>query len=890
MKKILKIVAWNANGLVNHIHELKIFLFTEEIDICLISESHNTSQTFINIRGYKIYNANHPSNLARGGVTIFVRENIKHYEHSKIEKEQMQVATISLQINNKNCNMSAIYCPPRYNLKSIDFVELFQTLGPCFILGGDLNAKNVFWGSRLNSPKGKELLKAGRLMKCNFHSGNRPTYWPTDTLKLPDLIDFFISKGINKDHILIQNSDDLSSDHSPVIMTLTEYVIVKPQPPTLTNHNTNWDSFRFYVNASICLNVSLKTPYEIEKELDNLIECIQAASWKSMQINNETVRKSCSAETKKLIIEKRKARKKWQKHRTAENKNKVNQLTNKIKSLLKATENAALTNRLKNLTATKDTEFSLWKTTKEFFKSSQTIPPIKKADNTWAKSPIEKANLFADHLENTFKPFPNLTSDENIVRITKYDSRSIPRITRNELISVITNDIKSHKAPGYDLITGKILKELPENGVRKLLYIINASLRLRYVPNQWKVAEVIMIPKPGKQPNDRKSYRPISLLPTMSKVFEKLILKRLIPILVGRNLIPTHQFGFRSKHSTIEQVHRVSNIIEKALNEKKICSGILIDVAQAFDKVWHDGLNFKLHRDLPEEYSKLLESYITERYFRVKHEEEYSTIRKIEAGVPQGSVLGPTLYILFTRDIPTPPDTKIATFADDTVVLVTGKSISETTNKLQIATDCILHWTKKWRIQLNESKSTHINFTYKNITPQHIYMNNNIIPYANTAKYLGFTLDAKLKWKEHVKKKVNELKLNLRKMYWLFSPKSKITIENKLLLYQQILKPKWTYGIQLWGCTAKTNIKLIQTFQNKVLRLITDSPWYIRNDDIHRDLNITTVSDEIAISAKRHAQRLLQHTNEELRDVIRNPMQQRRLRRTLPTDLYLMNA
>ena len=169
-------------------------------------------------------------------------------------------------------------------------------------------------------------------------------------------------------------------------------------------------------------------------------------------------------------------------------------------------------------------------------------------------------------------------------------------------------------------------------------------------------------------------------------------------------------------------------------------------------------------------------------------------------------------------------------------------------------------------------------------------MNNNEVPYANTAKYLGFTLDAKLKWKEHVKKKIEELKINLRKMYWLFSPNSNISLKNKLLLYQQILKPKWTYGIQIWGCTAKSNIKLIQTFQNKVLRLITNSPWYIRNDDIHRDLDIPYVNDVIKIYAKKHAQKLLQHMNEDFRDVILNPMQHRRLKRTIPTDLHLLNV
>ena len=120
-----------------------------------------------------------------------------------------------------------------------------------------------------------------------------------------------------------------------------------------------------------------------------------------------------------------------------------------------------------------------------------------------------------------------------------------------------------------------------------------------------------MIPKPGKPPHEAASYRPISLLPVMSKLFEKLLIKRLKPIIERKNLIRNHQFGFQSKHSTIDQVHRITNIIEQALEEKKVCSALFLDVAQAFDKVWHKGLNCKLRTILPKQYAKILESYLT---------------------------------------------------------------------------------------------------------------------------------------------------------------------------------------------------------------------------------------------------------------------------------------
>jgi hypothetical protein len=264
-------------------------------------------------------------------------------------------------------------------------------------------------------------------------------------------------------------------------------------------------------------------------------------------------------------------------------------------------------------------------------------PPIKKEDGTWARMNEQKAELFAEHLTDTFQPYPQQTAEENIPATNNEDETPITLVTPAEVSKEITKNISIKKAPGFDLITGQILKELPRKGIVKLTYLINAAFRLQYVPMQWKVAEVIMIPKPGKPPNEKTSYRPISLLPTISKLFEKLLLKRLKPIIEDKKLIPNHQFGFRNKHTTIDQIHRITTTIERTLEEKKICSIIFLDVAQAFDKVWHEGLKYKLDINLPKQYSQLLKSYISNRHFRVKHEDSYSEIKKNQLEFHKGA-------------------------------------------------------------------------------------------------------------------------------------------------------------------------------------------------------------------------------------------------------------
>jgi hypothetical protein len=138
--------------------------------------------------------------------------------------------------------------------------------------------------------------------------------------------------------------------------------------------------------------------------------------------------------------------------------------------------------------------------------------------------------------------------------------------------------------------------------------------------------------------------------------------------------------------------------------------------------------------------------------------------------------------------------------------MAVGESNENSTKKLQSALNKIAIWTKKWRIELNESKSVHVDFTNKRITQWPIYINGTQIPYANTVKYFGMTLGIKLRWKEHIKMKRDKLNTIFRKLYWLLGHNSELSIYNKLILYKQVLRPVWSYGIQLWGCASDSTL------------------------------------------------------------------------------------
>jgi hypothetical protein len=213
----------------------------------------------------------------------------------------------------------------------------------------------------------------------------------------------------------------------------------------------------------------------------------------------------------------------------------------------------------------------------------------------------------------------------NVLNVPHQMALPMNKIRINEAKDVIQNKINPKQAAGYDLITGKILKELPQKGLRAITQIFNAILKIEYFLCQWKVGQTIMIAKPGKNPDDVTSYRPISLLPILSKFIEKILLKRLTPITGESELILSHQVGFGNDHGSIEQAHRSVNKIND-LESKRYCSAAFIDVSQAFDMVCHTGLLHKLKRAFPHPEYTLLKSYLTDRTLQVRYQEKYTKL------------------------------------------------------------------------------------------------------------------------------------------------------------------------------------------------------------------------------------------------------------------------
>ena len=227
----------------NHKEEIKLFLYQNFIEILLTSEIHFTTKNYFSIPRYKLYYTNHPDGTDHGGTAILRKETIEHYELLKYEEDSIQATSIKVKEFPYEITITAVYCPPRHNLKKEQFETFFQTLGPKFIAGGDYNSKHTPWGFYLTITKGRELSKAIQEKNYSFLSTGTPTYWPTDRNKIPDLLDFFAANAISSTYTDIQSSYVLTSDHSPIIATLSTSVIVRKLTPRLQNSKINCDTY-----------------------------------------------------------------------------------------------------------------------------------------------------------------------------------------------------------------------------------------------------------------------------------------------------------------------------------------------------------------------------------------------------------------------------------------------------------------------------------------------------------------------------------------------------------------------------------------------------------------------------------------------------------------------
>lgn len=676
---------------------------------------------------------------------------------------------------------------------------------------------------------------------------------------------------------LENHSTKLSSDHTPIIIEIShQSANIYPPRPLRT---IDWEQFEADMKLTTLPSPNITNPKEIEKSIENLTRII------STTISNNTSTSSPTNHSKILpkriqiaITQKRRLRAQWQRSRDPTIKTALNKQTSIVRELLSSYRDDEWSSFIFSTENHADGRSKLYKLNRSLLRKKLPHHPLENSHSQLVYENQSIAELFADCMEKQFSttnlPHPNEHYVEETLQAYKNSLKQNQTIyfTPGEIQKTIRH-LPTNKAPGNDSITNHALKRCSnKDTILHLCKLFNGCIRQEYFPSQSKTAKIIMLPKPGKNTKLPINYRPISLLNSLSKVYERLILNRLNIYVLPK--IRPEQFGFRPQHSTTTQLINVIDNISNNINRRKITAAALLDIEKAFDKVWHDGLLVKLlEMEIPRQLINTISSFLKNRQFFISIDNTNSSTRLIRAGVPQGSCLSPHLFSVYINDMPLHPSSKMALFADDTLIYASSNTNNNAVNNLQKQIDLLQPWFDEWKVSINPSKTNTILFSHKQKqNSKKLIIQNTEIPWSNSIKYLGIHIDSKLNFSKHVKITINKTKYVRYQLFPILNHKSQLSTKTKLFLYKTYLLPVLTYASPAWiSFISFTNLQKLETFQSATLRTISKLPWFVNNTAIRKQLNMPSISVYTSIITNSTKQRIQSSPFTHIQEIANRP-------------------
>jgi hypothetical protein len=438
--------------------------------------------------------------------------------------------------------------------------------------------------------------------------------------------------------------------------------------------------------------------------------------------------------------------------------------------------------------------------------------------------------------------------------------------TSPEELNDIIKSLKNKKSAGPDEIPNIVLKHLPYKILIFLTIVLNNAINNCYFPKNWKKAKVIALKKPSKDPSSANSYRPISLLPTLSKVFEKIIKAAIIKNLDQQNILEDNQFGFRTNHSTIHATNKFTSDICWNLNNNYCVGTLFIDLTDAFTTIWTEGLISKLiSLNFAKHLIILIKNMIEHRCFTMSvNGYKSDQIFGIKNGLQQGTVCSPILFIIYINDLLKKLNTMpnnfckkySLAFADDLTIYVAGRKLSDIENELSEMFETTRDYINSWNLSINYNKCELVLFR-KNLRHCHTSVqrnwrqfhiraaNNFIIQTSPKVRYLGILYKPNLDFHCNVKNQI-------QKAHKAFGIASKLFYSKdlhprvKIIAYQSLIRPIIAYGCQTWYNISASVMEEFRVFERKCLRAClnkyrkseTDYKHYISNEKIYNEANI----------------------------------------------------
>lgn len=836
----LKIISVNVQCITNKITEIELMLEVEHPDILCVTEHWLSKDKLgcIGIGGYALAASYCRDVHAHGGVAIFTKTNLNFTQVSisQIVKEiDFECCVIRIENERSNVFVINIYRSPNGHFD--DFImRLDEVLnktcngrGYC-ILCGDLNINFLARGPHLETLKDifesfglhQTLLEPTRIF-TNINGTTSSTG-----------IDYLVT-DLSRDSYACSLIECGLADH---LAYRFEYYKAKTLE---TNHTTSYVSQRDLSKQNIeCLGYLLchadwTIMYEascsnidliFEKFMNIFYECLnQTCPLTLKKTNNFKQSKNKEWLTDEIIISSNKLRELFWVKRFSNDAKIHEHYKNKRKEHISKIEESKKIYYSNKIALSENKSKCMWNLVNsqrnKVTKSTNKI--VLNMGNEVLQNPVDVVDALAKHY--------SLTACQDV--IARYGpwadqdvfcgSGSVHTMylspTTAEEVYANLNTLKNKYSCGVDGLSSYLIKSVSGNVAHQLAFVINKSFELATFPTLLKKAIVIPIHK-GQDQHNINNYRPISLLNTFSKVIEKIMYIRLISFLNKFKLLDNRQHGFRSNYSTESACLELVQHIYENLDAAKYVVGIFYDMSKAFDSLDpHILINKLFNLGLRGTVLEWLSSYLHFRKLYVKVGEHVSDEYDIGLGVPQGSVLGPLLFLLYINDLPAHIGHGLVTlYADDVCIVVSGDDVGEVYDKIRAVNADFLQWCTRNRLILNDSKTVYVNFfKRRSLLENSTHIND--INMAEQVKYLGVFIDQHLKFDAHI----DYVCKRLNSAYYLINHmKNTLDLHVLLEIYYALVYSVISYNILVWG--AAVNSDRVFICQKRILRMIYNVP------------------------------------------------------------------
>lgn len=847
-KNILNIVHQNIQGLMGKELELELFMNCNNIDILCITEHWLKDHQFMfSFNNHQVASSFSRVNLIRGGSLIFVHNNLKFKERKDIVSLSVERVAEIACIELEQFIVLSVYRPPcalydTFEKILEDVLLKISNTNKTVAVCGDFNINLLEKSTIVN--RFLILLKSYNLYNTfleptritatsatcidNVFTNMRPTSYSIINLLDSDHCGQLVSftKSIVKANRKTVNFVPVTSCRLELFKN--NLIDKLPSLPYHSNPDQAYSLLFNLINSqfkkvftSRSISVSDRVLFSdwatpgIFKSRTRLFELYNERRHdhsekfrEYVKSYSKTFKRACSA-AKSLHI-----------------KNKIQSSTNKIKTTWN------IINSEIGRTTVRNNDFHL------------------KINDVDVRADMEVATEFESFFTNipvlTTKTLSSSSSSAyNILKDSVAECETSFEFTVVSVKDILDSfkDLEVKKSTDLWGLSVQIISSIIQSISPFLAIVFNSCVASGVFPDLMKLSKVIPLFKSGST-TDPTNFRPISILPTLSKIFEKIILKQMLKHFNSQKLFHSKQFGFTKGRSTTDAgVELLKNIYE-AWENSQDALGIFCDLSKAFDCVCHDTLIKKLHHyGIRDKALRLLSSYLDNRVQRVDVNGKISKGSVVTMGVPQGSILGPFLFLIYINDLPfcVRDEHKILLFADDTSLVFKVKRQLENFDQVNLALSKVVHWFNINNLLLNPNKTKLVKFSTPNVRQlsTNVQLNGVELDPVESTVFLGITVDAKLQWGPHI----NKLSGKLSSAAYAVKKIRQITdVATARIVYFSYFHSLMTYGILLWGSCA--DINSIFVLQKRAVRAIYNLGPRVSLREKFKEINILTVTSQ----------------------------------------------